>query len=126
MFKKLTNIKAQMVFGEYALTFFIVVSVMLGMTLYLKRTLQGRIRDAKEGMVGVVRTRAAGKYVKQAFSEYEPYYMNTVSIVDRQSSSVQRIMDSPGFSSGIFNMQTDESTQIKTYSNTASPRSIDW
>src|SRR6185503_530218 len=121
MFKKITNIKGQMVFGEYVLTFFIVISMMLGMTLYLKRALQAKLRDAKLGMVSVVQSRAAGQYIKQARTEYEPYYVNTSSTVDRDSSSVQRLTISPGFSSGIFDMQIDESTDIKTTSNTVSP-----
>ena len=111
--------------GEYVLTFFIVITVMAGMSLYLKRVLQGRIRDAKQSMEDVIRTRAAGQYVRIPRFQYEPYYLNTSSVVDRDSSGVQRLSDSPGFSSGVFDQTFDESTSVRTYSNTVSPRALE-
>lgn len=112
-----------MVMSEYALTFFIVVAAMAGMSLFMKRALQGRIRDAQQSMVATINARTTN-YVKTPFFQYEPYYMNTSSVVDKDLSTTQTVGPSPGFSSGVFGQTWDESTEVRSTSNTISPRAV--
>ena len=122
MIQKLSNKRAQAVMGEYVLTFFIIITVMTTMTIFLKRTLQGRIRDARSEMGNIVATRAGGLYTGLITTHYEPYYVNTVATVDRDSVSMQGLRESPGFSSGIFNQVFDERTIMNSVSVTAPPQ----
>ena len=83
MFRLLKDNKAQAVMGEYVLTFFLVIGVMSAMTIYLKRALQGQIYSARDEMANMVATRASGQYTGRLYVGYEPYYLNSVSTLNR-------------------------------------------
>lgn len=121
MINILSNKKAQAVMGEYVMTFFLIIAVMTTMTVFLKRTLQGRIREAKGEMRNIVATRSGGIFTGEIHTQYEPYYVNTVATVDRFSASVQRLRESPGFTSGIFSQEFDEGTVTRSRSTTTPP-----
>ena len=81
------------------------------MTVYFKRTVQGRIHDATYYMAGTVnslvsssRSRGitADSYIGNVYVQYEPYYSQSQSeriAVDDQET---RLLSSFGSSSGIF------------------------
>src|SRR5947207_1071053 len=96
MFKLLKNKKGQGMTVQYALTFFFTVAIVVGMTVYFKRAVQGRIRDATVYMVKTVRSAGGGNYI-----QYEPYYTETIA--NRSSDSTQRrnLYGSANFSSGV-------------------------
>ena len=88
MLKSIKTNKGQAVMGEYVLTFFLVIGVMTAMTIFLKRAVQARIRDSRQYMDTVVLSETAGVYVARNYQQqYEPYYLNTVGMVSRNSTS---------------------------------------
>ena len=120
MLKRAKNERAQAITGEYALTLFMVILVVVGMTVYFKRAVQGRIFDARNYMVNEVGRRVKGQYKGDLYFSYEPYYVNTNSIVDRAHTDTI-LMDSGG-SSGIFTKVFDQTTTVSTNSETLPPR----
>lgn len=120
MLKYLKNRRAQAVMGEYVLTVFMVVLMVIGMTVYFKRSIQGRIRDAKVYMINEVRQRTSGYYDNELYYEYEPYYINTNAEVTRDLSPT--ILLDAGGSSGIFTKIFNDTTVILTNSETAAPK----
>jgi len=109
--------------GEYVVTFFLIIGIMSAMTLYLKRALQGRIRDAKVAMGNIVETRAGGQWVGNFYTEYEPYFINTAATVSRTMTSGQNLRS--GASSGIFSQTFNEATSVQAVSDTAPPQLAD-
>lgn len=119
MLKALRNKKAQAVMGEYVVVIFLVMAVLTGMTVYFKRALQARIHDARDYMIGEVRTRTAGQFNGNLYKEYEPYYSNSASQIYRLGQDETRLL--PGGSSGVFEKYYNEMTAIRTNSTTLSP-----
>ena len=92
------SIKGQTIMPEYIIAFFLVMTAMVAMTVYVQRALQARIHDARnyminDAMAGInacgsdcqnasADTFANGQLVK----EYEPYYGQTNSIVDHTTT----------------------------------------
>ena len=123
MLRNLNNKRAQSVRGAYALVIFMVLGVITAMTVYFKRAVQARHYDALHYMVNDVRQRTAGIYNGELYLHYEPYYTNTVAIVERSASSTTRVL--PGATSGIYQKVIDESTSARVNSETAPPRDFD-
>jgi hypothetical protein len=124
MLKQLRNNKAQAITSEYVLVLFLVVGMMTAMTIYFKRAIQARIRDARTTMINTVLVRAANHYNGMLFYEYEPYYANTTSAIFRDTVSETRVLQ--GKSSGIFNKIIDEQTAVQTMSEIAPPKDADF
>ena len=122
MLKGLRNNKAQAMMLEYSLIFFLVVGMITAMSLYFKRSMQARIRDARVYMFKTVQNRTAGYYDGNLYVEYEPYYTNTVAMVARSELGNSTLLPSPGKSSGIFRKLFTEETDVTTISITAPPR----
>jgi len=106
--------------GEYALVIFLVLAAMTAITIYFKRAVQARIRDARYSMVSEVRKRTAGQYNGALYRAYEPYYTETDSRIERSDNQTRRLL--PGPSSGIFIKSTSEQTGVGTTSVTAPPK----
>src|SRR3989338_8909653 len=118
MFKLLKNNKGQGFAAQYALTFFFVLAVVVAMTVYFKRTLQGRIRDATVYMANTVHTVYSGRVPVQ----YEPYYAE--SEVNRYLDSTRESRLLPSFNSeaGIFLGAETTGVSGTSFSNPAPPR----
>jgi hypothetical protein len=116
----LRNKTAQVVMQEYVVLIFIVMAVMMGMTVYFKRSVQGRIHDTRDYMVGEVRTRTAGQFNGDLYKEYEPYYGNTIATVDR--TIVDETQLGPGASSGISLKIFNQTVTVDLNSVTLPPR----
>ena len=117
MLRSLKNSRGQGMTVQYSLTFFFVVAVTIAITVYFKRTLQGRIRDATMYMASTVHNVYSGNMVAQ----YEPYYIETT--LDRSTSTdkYDQLLASFNGSSGIFRGADDSNTVISVVSNQAPP-----
>lgn len=122
--------KGQAVFGEYVLLAVIAVAVVASMTVYVRRALQGRVRDAVMSSATTVRTPFSAdggttftQYDGIVHLQYEPYYANRVSGIDQQSDGVRSL--TAGGSTGIFREDINDRTYIQTYSNQAPPKDAD-
>jgi len=120
MFKTLRRKRGQSYIVEYALTFFVVIAVILSITLFVRRAVQARIRDARNFMV----LSANGAYVGNVAFEYEPYYLDTSS--NRfATTDDERLLEpsGPSLTSGIFTLdKKGDETTIRAVSNQAPPR----
>jgi hypothetical protein len=122
MFKVLSDNKGQGAAVQYSLTFFFILAVVAAMTVYFKRAIQGRIRDATVYMAQT----ATNEYIGcgEVTSQYEPYYADTV--IDKVVGSTQSKGLLPSFnasaSSGIYVHDENTLTQMQTTSNQAPPK----
>ena len=121
MLRCLKNNNAQVVMGEYVLVFLLVMGMITAMTVYFKRTVQARMFDARNSMMRTV-ANLAGDHYNNVFlqREYEPYYGHTDSVVMRQENAGINLL--PGGTTGIFRKTVNETTMIRTESQTAAPR----
>ena len=120
MLKYLKNKKAQVVAGEYVVTFFLGVAILTAMTVYFQRALQGRMYDARESMFNVVEQRTEGYFDGNMQKEYEPYYTETDSRIESNTYSKVNLL--PGGETGIFRKEVDDTTVIRSVSETAPPK----
>ena len=90
---KIYSQKAQTVLPEYVVGFFLVIAAMVAVSLYVQRALQARTRDAKIYMMDMAAQgcaqagsgclNAANAQDGRLRYEYEPYYTQAESQVDR-------------------------------------------
>lgn len=130
MLKYVRNKDAQVVASEYVLIFFLVLGMLTALGLYFRRTVQGRIYSARNFMVTSVRDELAtelslNEFAGNLYAEYEPYYLDTESLVSREINDQKELKSSFGLSSGIFHKEINQYTRIQTNSITAPPRSGD-
>ncbi len=98
------------IFSEYAITIAMVASVFIAMTVFLKRTLQGRVKDARNTMIDMVRTESN---VTIPY-EYEPYYLQQNADMTRTVNDAKSL--SAGVTTGVFRAIYNESTAAQTQS----------
>ena len=125
MFKLLRNHHGQTTAMEYVMMFFLVSALLAAMSVYVKRAVQGRMRDARRFMVLEVNDVYTGNIALGNLAlEYEPYYLDSVSSRSQDIQDTQRLIGStlPTASSGIYQAEYDEVTGTRTLSNTAPPR----
>jgi len=101
---------------EYALVFFVVLAVISGMTVYVKRVLQARAVDSLHYMANTVAADYSGSFRYQ----YEPYYMdvNSIKVVEAEDMVGEK-QGVPG--TGIAVFEYDDWTRQKTRSNQLPP-----
>lgn len=82
---------------EYAVVFFMVVAIVSGMSTYAKRSIQARVRGARNYMWvqvnGVYNQAITGEPMPV---EYEPYYVKTKSIKEEQTTQTEGVTTWPG------------------------------
>ncbi len=81
--------KGQAISGEYVILITVVLAAIGGMTLYVKRAYQGRIRDAGITMITEVAGRIGNTVVNTVQIEYEPYYAMSQS--NREETSYDSV-----------------------------------
>ncbi len=113
------TVKGQ-VMAEYALTFFIVTASIVAMTVFVTRTFQARIYDAKKYMLETVK---AAPHVGKLKAEYEPYYSNTEALVNRSNFDEKQLL--PGGITGIFRRAWNDNTDSNSTSNQRPPKDAD-
>ncbi|VAX37511.1 hypothetical protein MNBD_UNCLBAC01-566 [hydrothermal vent metagenome] len=122
----LKNNKGQAAVGEYVLVLLLVFGMIMAMTVYFKRAIQARMRDARIYVVDEVKDRIRGNYSSpfNLYYGYEPYYAQTESNIDRESNPVIRLLG--GGSSGVFEKTLDDTIKgVNTISKTKPPQEAD-
>ena len=120
--------KAQ-VLSTYVTTIFIIISVAVGMTIYLKRGLQARIEDARKFAVGQVRNFYIGCYYSGETTipgniplEYEPYYLERATNVARDTNQNENyIFNGAGGGRSAFRHTYNDTTVVNTQQWTKPP-----
>jgi Flp pilus assembly pilin Flp len=108
MLKHFRNRKGQNT-AEYAILIALVVGGVIAMQTYAQRALQGRLRDAS--VMYRDQTSALGNTL-----QYEPYYLNTTSLMNKSSTATDTYYEQ---SRSSQNIKEQESTDITTYSTAA-------
>ena len=142
MLRRFKNNKAQANVGEYVIVLFLVVGMATAMSVYFRRGIQGKMRDASR-YVGQTLQREAvledaggqpqALYQSRGpfYSQYEPYYQNTVSNVFRGSQQQEFLFPTHtfvpqgGFQSkpvGIYHKEEESMSNATTFQDTAAPR----
>ncbi len=113
------------------MAFFVAVTAIMAVSIYVQRTLQARERDAKIYMVDMMAQGcvdvdvsqgttdcqgAAGMNAGKMAYEYEPYYVQVNSIVERDSAETKALTGP-----GIFTKSDSSQTQAQSQSNQISP-----
>ena len=80
--------KGQGISAEYVFMIALVSISLAVMVVYVRRTLQGRYRDANR----MVYESAAVVLNSNVYAEYEPYYTNTASDTDSMTTAEQKIV----------------------------------
>jgi len=92
MYVMLRGKKGQAIAGEYVILVTLVLAALGGITVYVKRAYQARIRDAGASMMYNV----ANHLGQNVLLEYEPYYVSTRG--DRDEASY----DSTSIGEGLY------------------------
>jgi hypothetical protein len=93
MFKRFRHKSGQSITAEVVITFVLVTVVVAAMSTYIRRTMQGRVRDA----IVYVRNEAetatmnADGFVQDIPLQYEPYYAVAESATNQMSTDTSRI-----------------------------------
>lgn len=117
------NTKGQVIASEYLITFFIVASVGTAMSVYFRRAIQGRMRDAHRVMVHSVIDRTQGYYNNRVYLQYEPYYLDTETLTRREITTTDEM--AAGGSTGIFTRTHNAFVNATIVSETAPPKDRD-
>ncbi len=104
--------------SQYVVLFFLAIGSLIAMTTFVQRALQARIRDTKIYMVDNVQT-LTGINVSY---EYEPYYANVSTIVDRKRSEELQLLG--GGATGIFRKTINGQVISNTTSEQAPPKDV--
>ncbi|MCK5580876.1 MAG: hypothetical protein KAJ18_06345 [Candidatus Omnitrophica bacterium] len=128
MFKLLRNNKGQGVAVQYVLTFFLVTATVASMSVYIRRLVQGRIRDARRYMALTVNATLSNASLNilgrdAARYSYEPYYMNVEN--RRFVDNIKTDEHFGGLSDVVFQSDLDYTTSMRVNSFQASPRAGD-
>lgn len=114
--KKITGKSGQGIAVEYVITFFLVAAVLSGMSLYFRRVIQGRIRDATRYAVHTVRQ----VYPGELYYQYEPYYAYTNAYRKDDSTETRTLIPiQPG--KEIAQTEYGLNTRITTHAITLPP-----
>ena len=135
----LRSFKGQTVLPEYVVLFFLAIAAVLGMSLFVQRGLQGRLRDAREYMldmaaqgcleadmqsnaVGVsLDCQGAGRLKNARLApEYEPYYGRVASTIHADQNDDETLNGD-----GIFRKQFSRYTDADSTSEQLPPWGAD-
>ena len=123
------NQRGTIFLSEYAVTFFLVIAVVTAMAVYVQRAFQARLRDARHYMIENVKSvctdgdnvnclRAAGNSIG---GQYEPYYTQVSSAVNREDQSQKGLLASGAGTSGIFVGKESANNLGSSWSNQLPP-----
>lgn len=118
MFKLLCRKHGQASIAQYIIVFFLAIGAIVAMTTFVQRILQARIRDAKIYMIDNVKT--YGNVQGSMAYEYEPYYANIATTLDRNKNEELRLLG--GGAAGIHRKNISTQTMSDTASEQAPPQ----
>lgn len=107
MSRMLRSTKAQGISAEYVILIFLVVGALVGMSTYVRRTLQARSFDIN----ALVVAKAALALYTPVQVEYEPYYTTSTTMTDTDTKATEKAVTA-GY-------QKDTSTQRLIVSNSS-------
>jgi hypothetical protein len=113
---RMTN-RGQATMSEYLIVFFLAVGTIVSMSVYIQRTLQSRIHDARDYMI----EEAAKAHEAPIRTEYEPYYGYVDSIISRQQQDSSALVG-PAGGTGIFRKGVDQAVIANSMSQQAPPK----
>lgn len=119
--------KGQAILSEYVMIFFVVIAALMAMTVYMQRGLQGRVYDARNYMINSFLTSGAcddncQRATGNISYEYEPYYTQTLSDVERNAQTDSRsTTGNPAVIGAIYKKTKDEKTAAMTSSTQLPP-----
>ncbi len=118
MLKQLNKNQAQII-GEYVTTITLVIVMVIGMTVFVRRAFQARIKDAKDAMIGIARASYNGTIP----DDYEPYYLKRSSDVSRETDNqIQLFKDTARGNAWVLKKVYNEETTAATQSYQAPPK----
>ena len=122
------NKKGQAILSEYVMIFFVVIGAGVAMTVFVQRSFEARIHDARNLLINAVNSACDSNCMKATGGssipyEYEPYYMQIISNVVRNESlrtgtSSSSVNDSIGV---VYYKAPNERTGITTISKQMPP-----
>ena len=122
------NQRGSILLSEYVVTFFLVITVVGIMSIYIQRTFQARLRDARHHMISSVNSacdancmQATTTSADSIAEQYEPYYVKVKSETTRDSLSHKGLLASETGSSGIFKARTSSNNSGSSDSNQLAP-----
>ena len=116
MLKKIQTKRGQATMAEYVVIFFLGIGAIVAMSVFVQRTLQARIHDARNYMI----SETAQAHQGPIHYEYEPYYGNVVSTVVRKHNDETDLFG--GGATGIFQKALNQQTAVSTVSRQAPPK----
>ncbi|MBZ0165294.1 MAG: hypothetical protein K8I00_00705 [Candidatus Omnitrophica bacterium] len=123
---KLRNKRGQMIASEYVITLFVVVAVISGMSVYFRRAVQGRIRDAHNSVLNIVKERIGTAYAgNQVYIQYEPYYRISDDIAVVANNDTRQVLPSYPLSSGLYRLTPNQQTFRSGNTTTLPPVNAD-
>ena len=117
MFRKLIKNKKAQNTAEYAILISLVVAGIIAMQTYAQRALQARVRDASLYLAN--KTKLGGRNTVQ----YEPYYLETNYVVDRDENDTQ-ILDPVTTRQKVDSTRNRMGSQTTSYNVTGAPLGI--
>ncbi len=126
------NNKGQAILSEYVMIFFVVIAAVVAMTVFVQRSLEARVHDARNFMVdalvnsGACDTNclnATGAVGSQIPHEYEPYYAAMLSDVSHnQQENTGATASGVNWSIGaVYTKSLNEETQTNSFSVQSPP-----
>lgn len=123
-----TDNRGQSSLPEYVVTFFIVIATVVAMTVYIQRSLQARIKDSRDYMVGLASANcdgdcraAAGISGSSIPREYEVYYGRVDSSTSRNSSVNADLIGGADRADRQFYKNTEETVETTSTSTQLPP-----
>ena len=114
--------------GEYAIMIFVIIIAISSMTIFIKRALLGRIRDARNYMISTVNATytatRSGSTPEVVSFEYEPYYAQTNSLISRENNDQFNLSRGGGGRTGQFTATFNETTTVNTTSVQLPPKEV--
>lgn len=108
------SLRGQAVLAEYVVILLIVVGALGAMTIYTKRTIQGRARDAQLMVLSAASKGLGGKAIPAG---YEPYYVHTVTKAEQKLVDTSRVVGA-----GDYRKEYDLSKNTYMESRQKSPK----
>jgi hypothetical protein len=115
--------KGQSILSEYTMVIFLVIAALVAITVYVQRSIEARIHDARNFMIdSVANTSVCDANCLLATGtishEYEPYYTQTAANIQQgQSQELTAATGNAQVIGAIYGQFVNEDTQSNSVSN---------
>lgn len=122
------NKKGQSILSEHLMIFFIVIAALVAMTTYVQRSFEARIHDARNFMIDSVMNNSVcdanclAATGGQISHEYEPYYSETFSDVQKNEIETKgATKGKPVIIGAVYYSSINQETYTNSISNQLPP-----